>query len=136
AFDGPKLVGASTGLPLQDADAEFAQAFANSAYAPAQIFYCAESVLLAEYRGHGTGHHFFDLREGHARALGFSQSVFCSVIRPADHPARPASYRPLDRFWHARGYAPCPGIVAQFTWRDLGDSTDSPKPLQFWSRAL
>ncbi|MFU8899067.1 MAG: GNAT family N-acetyltransferase [Roseinatronobacter sp.] len=136
AFDGPKLVGASTGLPLQDADAEFAQAFANSAYAPAQIFYCAESVLLAEYRGHGTGHHFFDLREGHARSLGYRQSAFCSVLRAPDHPARPEGYRPLDAFWRARGYAPLDGIVAQFHWRDTGDAKDSTKPLQFWMREL
>jgi GNAT superfamily N-acetyltransferase len=136
AWDGADLVGASTGLPLTEADSEFGAAFNGSGMDMGTIFYCAESVLLPACRGQGAGHRFFDLREGHARALGFSQSVFCSVIRPADHPARPASYRPLDRFWHARGYAPCPGIVAQFTWRDLGDSTDSPKPLQFWSRAL
>jgi len=136
AWDGATLVGASTGLPLAEADGEFAAAFAGSPLDMAAIFYCAESVLLPAYRGQGAGHRFFDLREGHARAHGFTHTAFCSVIRPDDHPARPAQYRPLDGFWRARGYAPCPGIVAQFTWRDLGESTDSPKPLQFWSRAL
>jgi GNAT superfamily N-acetyltransferase len=135
AWDGATLVGASTGLPLAEADGEFAAAFAGSPLDMAAIFYCAESVLLPAYRGQGAGHRFFDLREGHARAHGFTHTAFCSVIRPDDHPARPAQYRPLDGFWRARGYAPCPGIVAQFTWRDLGESTDSPKPLQFWSRA-
>ncbi|MCH8466996.1 MAG: GNAT family N-acetyltransferase [Roseinatronobacter sp.] len=136
AWDGATLVGASTGLPLAEADGEFAAAFAGSPLDMAAIFYCAESVLLPAYRGQGAGHRFFDLREGHARAHGFTHTAFCSVIRPDDHPARPAQYRPLDGFWRARGYAPCPGIVAQFTWRDLGESTDSPKPLQFWSRTL
>lgn len=132
AYHGDDLVGASTGLPLTDADAEFAHAFAHSSHDPAQIFYCAESVLLSEWRGHGAGHRFFDLREAHARALGFAKSAFCSVIRPDDHPARPAQYRPLDRFWRGRGYAPESGVVAQFHWRDLGDAEDSPKSLQFW----
>jgi GNAT superfamily N-acetyltransferase len=136
AWDGADLVGASTGLPLTEADGEFVAAFRGSGLDMATIFYCAESVLLPAYRGQGAGHRFFDLREGHARAHGFSQSAFCSVIRAADHPACPASYRPLDGFWRKRGYAPCPGIVAQFIWRDLDDNTDSPKPLQFWSRAL
>jgi GNAT superfamily N-acetyltransferase len=136
AWDGATLVGASTGLPLAEADGEFAAAFAGSPLDMAAIFYCAESVLLPAYRGQGAGHRFFDLREGHARAHGFTHTAFCSVIRPDDHPPPPAQYRPLDGFWRARGYAPCPGIVAQFTWRDLGESTDSPKPLQFWSRAL
>ena len=103
---------------------------------PEQIFYCAESVLLPDYRGQGAGHRFFDLREQHARALGLRFAAFCSVKRPEDHPARPHGYRPLDGFWRKRGYAPLPGVVAQFTWRDLGDATDTAKPLQVWMRAL
>ena len=75
------------------------------------VFYCAESVLQERYRGQGVGHRFFDLREAHARALGFSWSVFCAVIRPQQHPLRPAGYRPLDPFWRRRGYAPLTGCV-------------------------
>jgi GNAT superfamily N-acetyltransferase len=101
-----------------------------------QVFYCAESVLLPEYRGQGAGHAFFDAREAHARALGRSHAAFCSVIRPADHPARPADHRPLDAFWTGRGYAPLPGAIAQFRWKDLGEAGQTEKPLQFWTRAL
>ncbi len=136
AWDGEAVVGAATGLPLSEADAEFAEAFAGSGHDPAEIFYCAESVLLPEYRGQRAGHRFFDLREAHARALGFRYSAFCGVIRPEDHPARPRDYRPLDVFWRKRGYAPLEGVVAHFTWRDLGDADESAKPLQFWIRSL
>jgi len=136
AFNGERLVGASTGLPLLDADAEFPAAFAGSQHDPAQIFYCAESVLLAECRGQGAGHRFFDAREDHARALGYAKTAFCSVVRPSDHPARPASYRPLDGFWHKRGYAPLSGVTAKFHWRDLGEESESEKTLQFWMRDL
>ncbi|MFN7003614.1 MAG: GNAT family N-acetyltransferase [Roseinatronobacter sp.] len=136
AWAGERLVGASTGLPLTDADAEFAAAFEGSPHDPARIFYCAESVLLPECRGQGAGHHFFDAREEHARALGYAMTAFCSVIRAPDHPARPAGYRPLDGFWRKRGYAPLPGVTAQFHWRDLGDEAESDKTLQFWMRDL
>jgi GNAT superfamily N-acetyltransferase len=136
AWAEDRLVGASTGLPLLDADAEFAAAFAESPQDPAQIFYCAESVLLPECRGQGAGHRFFDAREEHARALGYANCAFCSVVRAPDHPARPASYRPLDGFWRKRGYAPLPGVTARFHWRDLGDAHESDKTLQFWMRAL
>ncbi|CUX80771.1 MAG: putative acetyltransferase [Roseibaca calidilacus] len=136
AFDGDRLVGAATGLPMVDADPEFRAAFEGTDHNPEQIFYCAESVLLPDYRGQGAGHRFFDLREQHARALGLRFAAFCSVKRPEDHPARPHGYRPLDGFWRKRGYAPLPGVVAQFTWRDLGDATDTAKPLQVWMRAL
>ena len=136
AFDGAALVGAATGLPMADADDEFAAAFADSAQDMSQIFYCAESVLLAQYRRQGAGHLFFDLREAHARALGLRVVAFCSVVRPHDHPARPASYTPLDGFWRKRGYAPLPGVVAQFHWRDVGQQDESAKPLQFWMKRL
>lgn len=136
AFDGARLVGASTGTPLADHAADFAAPFAGTGVALDQVFYCAESVLLPGYRGQGIGHRFFDLREDHARARGFTHSAFCSVIRPGGHPARPADYRPLDAFWRARGYAPLPGVIAEFSWKDLGDDHETKKPLQFWMRAL
>ena len=136
AFDGDRLVGAATGTPMEDHAEDFATAFAATGVPLDQVFYCAESVLLPEYRGRGIGHRFFDLREAHARALGRSHSAFCSVMRPEDHPARPANYRSNDVFWRKRGYEPLPGVIAEFSWRDLGDSRESRKPLQFWMRAL
>jgi GNAT superfamily N-acetyltransferase len=136
AWDGDRLVGASTGAPMEDHAADFAAAFAGSGLAIDAVFYCAESVLLPEYRGGGVGHRFFDLREAHARALGRKWSAFCSVVRPRDHPDRPAGYRPLDGFWRARGYAPLEGAVARFRWKDHGEAGESDKPLQFWIRPL
>ena len=136
AFDGARLVGASTGTPLADHAQDFAQAFSGTGFDLSQVFYCAESVLLPGYRGQGVGHRFFDLRESHARAQGFTDCAFCAVIRPDDHPAKPTDYRPLDAFWSARGYAQLPGVIARFSWRDLGDAQETEKPLQFWHRSL
>lgn len=135
AFDQGRLVGASTGTPMED-HPEFAQAFAGAGLALTDIFYCAESVLLPDWRGRGIGHQFFDAREDHARALGRSHAAFCAVIRPPDHPARPAAYRPLDPFWHARGYAPLPGALARYSWTDVGEDAASEKQLQVWLRSL
>lgn len=136
AFDGDRLVGAATGTPMTDHAEDFASAFDGSGYDLADIFYCAESVLLPEYRGQGAGHRFFDLREQHARSLGARYTAFCSVQRPADHPMRPADYAPLDPFWHKRGYAPLDGVIAHFSWKDVGEAEETKKPLQFWLRGL
>ena len=136
AFEGDRLVGASTGTPLADHADDFAAPFAKSGMNMSDFFYCAESVLLSAYRGRGVGHAFFDAREAHARQHGFTKSCFCAVMRPDDHPSRPADYRPLDSFWRARGYAPLDGVIAQFEWKDLGDAKATPKPLQFWLRDL
>lgn len=136
AFDHDRLVGASTGMPLADHADDFGVAFERTELDLSQVFYCAESVLLPEYRGHGVGHRFFDLREAHARSLGFRKCAFCGVQRPSDHPMRPESYRPLDPFWRSRGYEPVIGAVAEFSWKDIGEDQGSRKPLQFWLREL
>lgn len=136
AFDRDRLIGAATGTPMEDHAADFAAPFRQTGVDLARIFYCAESVLLPEYRGLGIGHRFFDLREEHARALNRSHVAFCSVMRPDDHPSRPATYRSNHAFWEKRGYAQLPGVTAEFAWRDLGEKEESRKPLQFWMRAL
>ncbi|WP_343081714.1 GNAT family N-acetyltransferase [Ostreiculturibacter nitratireducens] len=136
AFDGARLVGAATGTPMEEHAEEFAAPFEATGLDLNGIFYCAESVLLPEYRGRGLGHAFFDAREAHARSLGRRHSAFCSVIRPADHPARPKEYRPLDAFWEKRGYRKLTGVVAEYSWRDVGEDAETKKPLQFWIREL
>lgn len=56
AMDGDRMVGAATGAPMEDHAEDFAAAFADRPERLEDIFYCAESVLLPEYRGHGLGH--------------------------------------------------------------------------------
>ncbi|MGX9355516.1 GNAT family N-acetyltransferase [Roseobacteraceae bacterium S113] len=136
AFDGPRLVGAATGTPLADHADDFQAAARFLPRAMSETFYCAESVLLPAYRGQGVGHAFFDAREAHARRLGARDCIFCSVLRPADHPARPPAYRPLDTFWRKRGYRPIDGAHVHFSWTDIGKGQESEKPLQVWHRAL
>jgi GNAT superfamily N-acetyltransferase len=136
AFDGTRLIGAATGTPMEDHAADFGAALAAIDLPLARLFYCAESVLLPEYRGRGIGHRFFDGREAQARLLGRDHVAFCAVIRPQDHPARPSDARSNDTFWRKRGYAPLPGVITELSWRDLGEAGETRKPLQVWMRRL
>jgi GNAT superfamily N-acetyltransferase len=150
SFDGARIVGAATGAPLGGHTVEFVPLFEHHGYDPARIFYCGESVLLPDYRGSGIGHIFFDRREAHARACTgphgpYTHVAFCVVIRPPDDPRRPANYVPLDAFWRKRGYAPIPGLIGSYSWREIGAEgnkreigaeEESKKPMQFWMRAL
>jgi hypothetical protein len=125
AYDGDRMVGAATGMPLTDHADDFAAAFERADIDMKDVFYCAESVLLSEYRGQGAG--TCVLRpEGGARArLGFSarspSAAWCA--RRSSRAAR--GYRPLDGFWRARGYAPLDGVVAHFGWRDIGAAEET-----------
>lgn len=136
AYDGERIVGAATASPLNAQDDYIRAPFAAAGIDPAGVFYFGESVLLPDYRGQGIGHAFFDHREAAARAWGASHASFCAVVRPPDHPARPADYVSLDAFWTKRGYAPVAGLVGSFEWQDHGEAEESAKPMQYWMRAL
>lgn len=134
AFDGARVVGAATASPMAAQKAEFQAPFAARGLDVARLFYFGESVLLPEYRGQGVGHAFFDHREARALEAGATAACFAAVVRPSNHPARPADYQPLDPFWRKRGYAPMPGFVSQLAWKEHGDADESPKPMQYWLR--
>lgn len=135
-WDGSHCVGASTVLPLADAGADAQAPFVAGGHDIAAIDYFGESVLLSEYRGHGIGVKFFELREAHAREHGLAVCAFCAVQRSDDHPARPADYVPNDRFWSKRGYAKAPEITTTFSWPDIGETESTEKPMTFWLRRL
>jgi GNAT superfamily N-acetyltransferase len=135
ALDGDKVVGVSTGLPMEDADESFQAPFTNAGYEIREWFYFGESVLDPAYRGRRIGHRFFDEREGHAADLGFAKTCFCSVIRPDDHPLKPDGYRPHDVFWTKRGYVKCPALSAEFAWKQVDSAGEEvPNRLVFWAR--
>ncbi|MBL8259866.1 MAG: GNAT family N-acetyltransferase [Candidatus Competibacteraceae bacterium] len=136
-WDRDRAVGASSGLPLEAGPPAVTGPFIARGHDPRRIFYYGESVLLPDYRGLGLGKRFFDEREAHVRALGrFEIACFCAVERPADHPRRPADYAPLDAFWNRRGFVKHPELRATFSWRDLGETAESPKPMVFWLKSL
>jgi len=133
--DGGTIVGCATGMPLAGHEDARNVPLDALGLEVAQVFYCAESVLLPGYRGQGAGHAFFDLREAHARARGFDVSMFCGVERPRDHPDRPADARPLAPFWEARGYRARDALI-HMTWTDRGADAPSRKALRVWTRPL
>ena len=135
ARDGAEIVGAATAAPLAAQDEAWRAPLAAAGLDIARTFYFGESVLRGEYRGQGIGHAFFDHREAQARAHGATHAAFCSVIRAADHPARPSGHRPLDTFWYGRSYAPLAGVTAWFDWKTVGGG-DERHELQYWTRQL
>ena len=136
AKHGSEVVGASTGIPLAEADEDFRKPIEAAGIDVRDVFYFGESVLLPKFRGQGLGHRFFDEREKHAGNLGFRIAGFFSVIRADDHPLKPAHYRPHDAFWQKRGYARQDTMIARFPWKQLGEPQESLHDLVFWLRTL
>ena len=137
AFDGGRVVGASTAIPLADETDAFRAPFLERGIEPERVYYFGESVLLHAYRGRGLGHRFFDEREAQAQRLGgFRLTAFCAVERAADDPRRPQDHRGNEAFWSKRGYVRQEDMFCVLEWRECGASAPSTHRLRFWMRAL
>lgn len=136
-FDGSKVVGASTAIPLSFEMDEFKKPFIAQGFNVDKIFYFGESVLLPAYRGKGIGKRFFMEREAAANESGkYHLAAFCSVERSLNHPKRPPDYLPLNDFWQHRGFVRHPELMVMFPWQEIGEKTATDKPLIFWLKEL
>jgi GNAT superfamily N-acetyltransferase len=134
-YDGSKMVGATTCIPLTDETAEVQAPFLQAGIPLDSVFYFGESILLPSYRGLGLGHRFFDEREAHARHFGtYFMTCFCAVERPIDHPLRTSDYQPLDVFWTKRGYSKRADLQSNFEWLDIGQERSTLKKMIYWTK--
>ena len=135
--DGGKVVGASTVIPLKDEDDALKNPFKEAGHSIDGIMYFGESVLLSDYRGRGVGKVFFQERIKHVQnTSGIKHAAFCAVQRPTDHPLRPKGYQSLDGLWQSFGFQAVPGLTCSMSWKQIDESTESPKTLQFWMRDI
>jgi GNAT superfamily N-acetyltransferase len=135
-FDRGILVGAATALPLIDETDYVQKPFIEMNYNLNEIYYFGESLLQKSYRGRGIGHQFFEGREQKAKDFHFKMTVFCAVKRAENHSLRPKNYQALDPFWIKRGYQKNESLISEFSWQDLGDTFETKKQMNFWTKNL
>ncbi len=137
AWDGDRLIGASSGMPLADEAEAFRAPVAAAGFDVDRVFYLAESVVLPAYRGRGLGAAFFDVREAHARGLGrFGWTAFCAVARDPADPRRPAGYRGNEGLWARRGYRRRDDVRCRLGWPEAQGGADVDHELVFRFRPL
>ena len=136
-FEGDKMVGAATCIPLADETEEVKKPFIEAGMDINTIFYFGESILLPQFRGLGIGNRFFEEREAHAQHFGtFKITCFCAVERPENHPLKPKSYAPLNNFWIKRGYQKEISLQSKFDWLDINDTTSTLKSMTYWTKNI
>lgn len=132
-----RVVGACTAILLADEQMEFQEPFLKNGNDPNTICYFGESVLEKEFRGHGIGNRFMTLRLSYAKSLPrVKTAAFCAVLREKNHPMMPPEYRPLDSFWEKWGFQKISGLTTEYAWKDLGQTAETKKQMQFWSKQL
>jgi GNAT superfamily N-acetyltransferase len=135
-MDQGQVVGATTAIPLCDAESVWQLPFVQANRAIEDYFYLGESVLLPAYRGRGLYRAFFARREALARELAAKYTVFCAVIRSDSDPRRPAGYRSMAPIWQHFGYQKMEKMIASMDWKVVGATEESSHALQFWCKQL
>ncbi len=137
ARSGDEVVGISTGAPMNDEDLSFRGPFQRHGYKVSKIFYYGESVVRVGYRGMGLGARFMEAREAHARGLGrFDYLTFFTVERAPGDYRRPVDYFSPEAFWRKWGFRKHPELNTTFSWREVGEERETPKPMVFWLKYL
>jgi GNAT superfamily N-acetyltransferase len=133
---GAEVVGAATSLPLEDETPAIQAPFLSAGLTVGDYYYFGESVLLRAWRGRGIGDEFIRRRQDEAVRGGFRHAAFCAVERADDDPRVPVDYVPLHAFWGRRGFVRRPDLATTFSWKEIGETTESSKPMVFWTKQL
>lgn len=131
------FVAATTSIRASEEVEAFRKPFEDFGYNPYEVFYFAESVVLADYRNIGIGKEFFKRRESFARSIaGIRHLSFCAVERPDKHPLKPAQYKDLSEYWARQGFFKVEGLITQFAWKDISEDAETAKNMQFYMKNL
>jgi len=136
AYDGLTVIGAATGMPLIQEDAQMLDAFAGTTIALGEVYYVGELLFRPAYRNRGLGQKLLERLENHIRSLGRFRTLTCATVeRPEDHPLRPRDYIPISRFLARTGFVRLPGVTTHFIWRE-SDGVKRDHLMQFWIKDL
>ncbi|HIJ97353.1 MAG TPA: GNAT family N-acetyltransferase [Desulfuromonadales bacterium] len=132
AYDGSAVIGAATGMPLMQEDAQMCDAFAGTALPLDKVYYIGELLFRPAYRNSGLGRKLLVLLESYIRSLGSYHTLTCATVeRPDGHPLRPHDHIPITRFLAHTGFVRFSGVTTHFAWQET-DGVKRDHPMQFW----
>ncbi len=128
--DEDKVVGAVTGLPLEELIPEYWDVFRKQQIPTKTIFYLGELVLLKDYRGKGIGERLYAQFETLVKEKGSYQSLTLREI------LREEQNTSLDPFWEKLGFVKHPEWISNDSWTEVGDEQETRHSMIFWSKSL
>lgn len=133
AFEGSKVIGALTGLPLKSEDSTIKQPWQTTEFDIDEMYYFSEVLLLPENRGKGLGAELFKIAEEWVQSLNkYPISILATVVRDENHPKKSIGYKSLDSFWEKLGYRKTNTITCCIPWKEVGEAEETNKALMFW----
>jgi ribosomal protein S18 acetylase RimI-like enzyme len=134
---GERIIGAITGIPLNEAFSDCKNFFVENEIPMEGIFYLGEISLLKEYRGQGIGAQMYELFEEFVRKNRiYKEIALCEVMSPKEDPRCTSDCFYLDSFLTKIGYIKNPAWTIQFSWKELNSQEEFYHPMRFWSKKL
>jgi len=115
-FDGDKIVGCSSSVPLNEESDIIQRPFLDSNLNSKDYLYIGDVIIQKAYRERGFLRKFFEHHENHAKTQGLKHLVFMTVNRPHSHPRRPSDYKSLEPIWQHFGYKLMSGMAVKTSW--------------------
>ena len=135
-FDGNTLVGAATGMPLNEMAEKYQQPLLDHNHDTSKIFYLGELVLFAKYRNQGYGKKMYQAVEEWAQKnTRCSTLALCAAIEDP-HPLKPDNYHSSESFWIKNGLEKHPEMILVGCWRCIGEEDNSYHPMIFWTKEI
>jgi GNAT superfamily N-acetyltransferase len=132
ASDQGRIVGAVTGIPIAEMDAQFLVPFVENHFSVMSIFYLGEMLLLKEYRGKGTGYAMYKMFEDLVRSdQRYEQIAIAEVVRDKSDLRMPENYVPVSKLWEKLGYIQRPEILMQAPYKEIDSIGKVPHSLVF-----
>lgn len=138
AFDGNRLVGACSGMPLIESRDYYQAPFLAQNISIAPFFYISELIIFKEYRGKGIGESLYKQVETIVKNEGhYSQITCCNIQVSKNDPRRPQDYKSVEYpLWIKLGFKKYPEISYNGFWVNVGEKEESPHHLVFWVKDL
>lgn len=135
-FDGDKIVGACTGIPLAEVFPKYRRSFEELGLDVMSYYYIGEMMMLKEYRHRGFGTALYERVEAVARRECYSMMTLCLIPDKPSDPKRPVEYFPAEVFWKKQGYVEQPCLTVEGFWKEHGQVEETSHPMVYWTKSL
>lgn len=136
AFDGDKIIGVATGIPLSEAWEKYQSPFRAKGEDTSKIFYLGELLVTPEYTGKGLGQQMTKNVEQFAKEKGFKTITAQVIDEKTVKETAPQNHYSMTNVLKKLSYQERPELKLISYWTNVNDSKDTPHQMVYWTKSL
>ncbi|MFA8450044.1 MAG: GNAT family N-acetyltransferase [Bacteroidales bacterium] len=129
-----RIIGACTAIPLLEEVDEFKTPLTKENYKIEELFYIGEIILEKEFRNCGKGKELMQtaityIKNNYPK---YKKIIICTVNRDNNSYPIPNEYKDLKYLWEKFNFKKLERPIAYFSWKEINETEESLKPMNFW----